>query len=67
MKKEIATLLAVGHIREVSYLEWFANVVLVPKPLTWRMCVDHTDLNKVFPKDMYLLLNPKKMVDETAR
>ncbi|XP_031101985.1 uncharacterized protein LOC116005890 [Ipomoea triloba] len=31
VKKETATLLAVGHVREVLYPEWLANVVLVPE------------------------------------
>ncbi|XP_031112204.1 uncharacterized protein LOC116016181 [Ipomoea triloba] len=66
VKKETATLLAVGHVREVLYPEWLANVVLAPKPPTWRMCVDYTDLNKACPKDPYPLPNPDQMVDETA-
>lgn len=60
-------MLTVGHIREVVYPEWFAYVVLAPKPPTWRMCVDYTDLNKACPKDPYLLPNLDQMVDETAR
>ncbi|XP_031127529.1 uncharacterized protein LOC116029621 [Ipomoea triloba] len=66
VKKETATLLTVGHIREVLYPVWLANVVLAPKPPTWRMCVNYTDLNKACPKDPYPLPNPDQMVDETA-
>ncbi|VFQ87640.1 unnamed protein product [Cuscuta campestris] len=40
VKKEVKDLLAVGHIREVQYPAWLANVVLAPKGDTWRMCVD---------------------------
>jgi len=48
--------LSIGHIREIQYLEWLANVVLVKKANgKWRMCVDFTDLNKACPKDSYLL------------
>lgn len=66
MKAETTTLLAVGHIREVEYLEWLANVVLAPKPLTFRMCVDYTDLNKACPMDPFPLPSPDQMVDETS-
>lgn len=65
-KKKTATLLKVGHIREVTYPLWLANVVFAPKLPTWRMCVDYTDLNKACPKDPYPLPNPDQMVDETA-
>ena len=33
----------------------------------WRMCVDFTDLNKVFPKDSYLLPRIDTLVDSTMR
>lgn len=56
MKKEVNKLLEVGFIREVQYHTWLANVVLVKKSNgKWRMCLDFTDLNKVCPKDFYLL------------
>ncbi|VFR01694.1 unnamed protein product [Cuscuta campestris] len=45
VRKEAKDLLSVGHIREVKYPDWLANVVLAPKGDTWRMCVDYTDLN----------------------
>ena len=40
-------LLEAGFIREVFYLKWLANVVMVKKKKgKWRMCADFTDLNK---------------------
>ena len=55
IKEEMKKLLSVGHIREIQYPEWLANVVLVKKANgKWRMCVDFTDLNKACPKDSYL-------------
>jgi len=43
--------LSAGHIREIQYPEWLANVVLVKKANEkWRMCVDFTDLNKACPR-----------------
>ena len=53
---EAQKLLTAGHIREIQYPEWLANVVLVQKASgKWRMCVDFTDLNKACPKDSYPL------------
>ena len=47
VKEETQKLLSAGHIREIQYPEWLANVVLVKKANgKWRMCVDFTDLNK---------------------
>jgi len=31
IKEEMRKLLSAGHIREIQYLEWLANVVLVKK------------------------------------
>ena len=37
-----------GTIKEVFYLEWLANTVVVKKKNEkWRVCVDFTDLNKI--------------------
>ncbi|VFQ81448.1 unnamed protein product [Cuscuta campestris] len=66
VKKEVKDLFSVGHIREVKYPDWLANVVLAPKGDTWRMCVDYTDLNKACPMGSYPLPGPDQMVDETA-
>jgi hypothetical protein len=47
MKAEVQHLLDVGFIREVSYPQWLANMVMVRKKNgKWRMCTDFTDLNK---------------------
>jgi len=41
IKQETQKLLDVGHIREIQYPKWLANVVLVKKASgKWRMCVD---------------------------
>ena len=38
----------VGAIKEVFYLEWLANIVVVKKKSgKWRVCVDFTDLNRL--------------------
>ena len=47
IQTEVDNLLIAGFIREVKYLEWLANVVVVPKNGDkWRVCVDYKDLNE---------------------
>ena len=53
---EVNKFLATDFIREVYYLDWLTNVVLVKKENgKWKMCVDFTDLNKACSKDSFLL------------
>jgi len=67
IKEETKKLLSVGHIREIQYLEWLANVFLVKKAnRKWRMCVDFTDLNKACPKDSYPLPSINALVDNAS-
>jgi len=67
IKEETYKLLRVGHIMEIQYPEWLANVVLVKKANgKWRMCVDFTDLNKAFPTDSYTLPNIGSLVDNVS-
>ena len=43
--KEVCKLQETKFIKEVYYLDWLANVVMVKKANEkWRMCVDFTDL-----------------------
>ena len=67
IREETQKLLNVGHIREIQYLEWLANVELVKKASgKWRMCVDFMDLNKACPKDSYLLPSIDALVDNAS-
>jgi hypothetical protein len=67
IRLEVNKLLEAGFIRSVDYPSWLANPVLVEKPdKSWRMCIDHTSLNKACPKDEYPLPHICQIVDSTA-
>jgi len=67
VREETLKLLSAGHIREIQYPEWLANVVLVKKANgKWRMCVDFTNLNKACPKDSYPLPSIDALVDSAS-
>jgi len=64
--EEVRKLLEADFIREVYYLDWLANVVMVKKANgKWRMCVD--DLNRACPKDSYPLPRIDTLVNSTTR
>jgi hypothetical protein len=66
-RNEVKRLLSVGVIREVTYLEWLANTVMVKKAnRKWRMCIDFTYLNKACPKDEFPLPRIDSLVDAAA-
>jgi hypothetical protein len=66
-RNEVKRLLSAGVIREVTYLEWLANTVMVKKANgKWRMCIDFTDLNKVCPKDEFPLPRIDTLIDAAA-
>ena len=67
IRNEIDKLLEAGFIREVSYPDWLANVVVVPKKEgKWRVCVDYTNLNNACPKDSFPLSRIDQIVDSTS-
>ena len=57
IKQEVKQLKEAGAIKEVFFLEWLANTVVVKKKNgKWRLCVDFTDLNRACLKDPFLVL-----------
>ena len=58
IKKETEKLLKIRFIREVQYLDWLSNVVMVKKASgKWMMCVDFTNLNKACPKETFPVID----------
>ena len=65
---KVDKLLVASFIKEVYYLEWLANVVMVKKTnRKWRMCVDFIDLNDACLKDSFPLPRIDQLVDSTTR
>ena len=56
-----------GAIKDVFYLTWLANTVVVKKKSgKWRVCVDFTDLNKACLKDPFPMPRIDRLVDSTV-
>ena len=67
VRSEVAKLKQAGAIKEVFYLQWLANIVVVKKKTgKWQVCVDFTDLNKTCPKDPFPMLKIDQLVDATV-
>ena len=63
-REEVFKFKRAGAIKEVFYLEWLANMVVVKKKSgKWGVCVDFTDLNKACPKDPFSLPWIDQLVD----
>jgi hypothetical protein len=55
-KAEVHRLLEANFIEPIAYPTWLANVVMVQKKSgKWRMCINFTSLNKLYPKDNFQL------------
>jgi hypothetical protein len=66
VKTEVQRLLDASFIREVVYLHWLVNVMMVRKKNgKWWMCTDFTDMNKCCPKDDFPLTKIDKIVNST--
>ena len=67
INEEVGKLLQAKAIREVEYPEWLANVVLIKKSNgKWHLCIDFTDINRVYPKDRFPLPRIDLIVDATV-
>ena len=67
IREDVMKLKRAGAIKEVFYLEWLANTVVVKKKNgKWRVCVDFADLNKACPKDPFSMPRIDQLVDATS-
>ena len=67
IQTKVDNLLQNRFIRVVKYLEWLANVVVVPKKGDkWKVCVDYTDLKDACPKENFPLPCIDQIVDTST-
>ena len=67
INEEMEKLKRLGAIREVFFLKWLANMMVVKKKNgKWRVCVDFTDLNRVCLKDPFSVSKINQLVDATV-
>lgn len=68
VKQEVKRLKDIGAIKEVFFLKWLANMVVVRKKNgKWRVCVDFTDPYRACSKDPFLVLKINQLVDAMYR
>ena len=66
IRHEVMKFKQAGAIKEVFYLKWLTDTVVVKKKSgKWRVCVDFTDLNKACPKDPFPMPRIDQLVDAT--
>ena len=66
VKEKVIKLKRAGAIKEMFYLEWLANIVMVKKKKgKWQVFVDFTNLNKTCPKDPFTIPRIDQLVDAT--
>ena len=66
IRQEVKKLKEARTIKEVFFLKWLANTVVVKKKNDkWRVCVDFTDLNRACLKDLFPMLKIDQLVDAT--
>ena len=66
IKDEVIKLKQAWLLKEVFYLKWLANTVVVKKKSgKWRVCTDFIDLNKDCSKDPFSMPRIDYLVDAT--
>lgn len=66
VKEEVEKLKHAEAIREVFFLDWLANTMVVKKKNDkWRVCIYFTYLNRACPKDLFLVSKIDQLVDAT--
>ena len=68
VRQEVKKLKKARAIKEVFFLEWLANTIVVKKKNgKWRVCVDFTDLNRACLKDSFHMPKIDQLVDATYK
>ena len=66
VRQKVGRLKEVGAIKEIIFLEWLANTVVVRKKNgKWRVCGDFTYLNRACSKDPFPMPKIDQLVDAT--
>ena len=64
VKDKVMKLKQARAIKEVFYLEWLANTMVVKKKNgKWQVCMDFINLNKPCPKDSFPMPRIDQLVD----
>ena len=67
VRDEVMKLKQARAIKEVFYLDWLANTMVVKKNNEkWQVYVDFTDLNKTYTKDLFPMPKIDHLVDATV-
>ena len=67
VRVEVNKLKQARAIKEIFYPKWWVNTVVVKKKNEkWRVCVDFTNLNKICPKDPFLVPRIDQLMDATV-
>ena len=66
VRQEVERLKEAEAIKEIFFLEWLANTVIVTKKnRKWRVCIDFTDLNQACLNDPFPMPKIDQLVDTT--
>ena len=66
VRQEVERLKEAEAIKEIFFLEWLANTVIVTKKnRKWRVCIDFTDLNRACLNDPFPMPKIDQLVDTT--
>lgn len=66
VKQEVKRLKEAGAIKEILFLEWLTNTVVVKKNNSkLRVCKDFTDLNRACSKDPFSMPKIDQIMDAT--
>ena len=66
IKEEVEKKLKAGFLTVITYSDWVANIIPMPKKDGKVMCVDYRDSNRASPKDNFPLPHIDTLIDNIA-